>query len=333
METRRSPYGDSEVRAPAPGRRVLRRKEAHSEVPRAKRMPLRQSAAQREQREFLRNKLQARHRDEAPEDLRLQKALAQAGIGSRRQMDEAIGSGRVQVNGKPAEPGTRVTASDRVTMDGRLVHLRWETRLPRIVIYHKPEGEIVTRDDPEGRVTVFERLPMLKSTRWMAIGRLDYNTSGLLIFTTSGDLTNRLMHPRYEIEREYAVRLLGSLTKEQIQQLVAGVELEDGLARARAVFDEGGEGVNHWYRVIIKEGRNREVRRMFEFLGFTVSRLIRVRFGSLCLPSRLKRGQWVELPETEVEQVLNWLKQLDKVAAAELAREEAAANPPIPRPR
>lgn len=294
-------------------------------VERARRMPIRESTAQRQQREQLEQRLQARHKQEvADEELRLQKALARSGIGSRRQMDEAIAAGRVQVNGKPAGPGARVVPGDRVTLDGRLVHIKWDSKLPRIIIYHKPEGELVTRDDPEGRVTVFERLPILKSTRWMAIGRLDYNTSGLLVFTTSGDLANQMTHPRFEIEREYAVRILGELTPEMQKQLLQGVELEDGPAQLVRLLDQGGEGVNHWYRVIIREGRNREVRRMFEYFGLTVSRLMRVRFGSLNLPPRLKRGQWVELPAAEVQEVLNWLEKS--------SRPEPEAPPPR-RPR
>lgn len=285
----------------------------HAPVGRARRMQVRESASSRQVREQFEARLQARHREEnEDEELRLQKALARSGIGSRRQMDEAIEGGRVLVNGKVADPGTKVKQKDRVTVDGRLVHIKWDNRLPRIIIYHKPEGELVTRDDPEGRVTVFERLPILKSTRWMAIGRLDYNTSGLLVFTTSGDLANQMTHPRFEIEREYAVRLLGELTPAQQKELLQGVELEDGPASFVRLLDQGGEGANHWYRAVIREGRNREVRRMFEHFGLTVSRLMRVRFGSLNLPPRLKRGQWVELPAAEVQAVLNWIAKEQK---------------------
>lgn len=285
----------------------------HGPVERAKRMQVRESASHRQVREQFESRLQARHREENDDEkLRLQKALARSGIGSRRQMDEAIEGGRVMINGKVADPGAKVKQKDRVTVDGRLVHIKWDNRLPRIIIYHKPEGELVTRDDPEGRVTVFERLPMLKSTRWMAIGRLDYNTSGLLVFTTSGDLANQMTHPRFEIEREYAVRLLGELTPDQQKELLKGVELEDGPASFVRLLDQGGEGINHWYRAVIREGRNREVRRMFEHFGLTVSRLMRIRFGSLNLPPRLKRGQWVELPAAEVQEVLNWIAKEQK---------------------
>jgi 23S rRNA pseudouridine2605 synthase len=176
--------------------------------------------------------------------------------------------------------------------------------LPRIVLYHKPDGEIVSRNDPQGRTTIFERLPQTKSSRWVAIGRLDYHTSGLLILTTSGELANRMMHPRYEVDREYAVRILGRLTLEQEQMLKDGISLEDGIAKFDSLVDQGGEGVNHWYRVVIKEGRNREVRRMFEYFGLQVSRLIRVRFGGIAMPSRLRKGQFYELNETEVTYVL-----------------------------
>jgi 23S rRNA pseudouridine2605 synthase len=172
------------------------------------------------------------------------------------------------------------------------------------MIYHKPEGEIVSRDDPQRRPSVFDRLPQLRSSKWIAIGRLDYNTSGLLIFTTDGELANRLMHPRFEVEREYAVRIMGRLTPELVERLIAGIELDDGLAKFDQLSDQGGEGSNHWYRVVLKEGRNREVRRMFESVGMTVSRLMRVRFGPINLPPRLKRGKWMELDEVETRRLL-----------------------------
>ena len=172
------------------------------------------------------------------------------------------------------------------------------------MLYHKPEGEIVSRDDPQGRPSVFDKLPQMQSSKWIAIGRLDYNTSGLLIFTTDGELANRLMHPRFEVEREYAVRIMGRLTPELMEQLTTGVKLEDGLAKFDYLSDEGGEGSNHWYRVILKEGKNREVRRMFEAVGMTVSRLMRVRFGPINLPPRLKRGKCLELNENEIRRLL-----------------------------
>jgi 23S rRNA pseudouridine2605 synthase len=237
---------------------------------------------------------------------KLQKVLAQAGLGSRRDMEELIKSGRVTVNGQVAELGMRVSPEDTIRANGRALRLRSADRLPRVMLYHKPEGEIVSRDDPEGRTSVFERIPILASSWWIAVGRLDFNTSGLLIFTTSGELANRLTHPRFEVEREYAVRLLGELTPEQIAQLKTGIELEDGVAKFDALMEQGGEGSNHWYRVIIREGRNREVRRLFEAVGMMVSRLMRVRFGVINLPTRLKRGQWVELGSQDVVQILKW---------------------------
>lgn len=226
--------------------------------------------------------------------------LAQIGLGSRREIEEWVVAGRISVNGEPATLGQKIGPGDRVKYNGKLVQLRFTTRTPRVLIYHKPEGEIVSREDPEGRPTVFERLPILRKGRWIAVGRLDFNTSGLLLFTNDGSVANRLMHPRYELEREYAVRLLGQLTDEQIESLKAGIQLEDGIARFTTLSDQGGEGVNHWYKVTLSEGRNREVRRMFEAVGLTVSRLMRVRYGPVSLPSRLKRGMWMEMPEAEV---------------------------------
>lgn len=235
---------------------------------------------------------------------KLQKVLAQAGLGSRRAMEEWIREGRVTVNGVAAGIGARVNARDVIRVGRRVV--RWPTpqRLSRVVLYHKPEGEIVSRDDPQGRASVFDNLPKVRGGKWLAVGRLDYNTGGLLVFTTSGELANRMMHPRFAVEREYAVRLLGKLKPEQIERLKAGIQLDDGPARCLSVEDEGGEGVNHWYRIVLAEGRNRVVRRLFEALGMTVSRLMRVRFGSLRLPPRLKRGQWRELEPDEVSEVL-----------------------------
>lgn len=230
---------------------------------------------------------------------RLQKVLAQAGVASRREIEEWVVAGRISVNGLPASLGQKIGPGDRVKVNGKLVPLRFTQRSPRVLIYHKPEGEIVSRDDPDGRPTVFERLPILRKGRWLAVGRLDFNTSGLLLFTNDGDLANKLMHPRYELEREYAVRILGELTEEQVKSLIDGIQLEDGPAKFNLLRDEGGEGANHWYRVTISEGRNREVRRMFEAVGLTVSRLMRVRYGSVELPARLKRGMWMEMPEAE----------------------------------
>ena len=236
---------------------------------------------------------------------KLQKLLAQKGLGSRREMEALIASGEVSVNGKTAVVGDRVGAQDLVRIGKRVIRLNLEECLPKVLLYHKPEGEIVSRDDPEGRPSVFDKLPHLRSSKWIAIGRLDFNTSGLLIFTTDGTLANRLMHPSFEVEREYAVRVLGELTPEQKTQLTTGVTLADGQAAFSYLAEQGGEGINHWYRVILKEGKNREVRRMFEAIGLTVSRLMRVRFGPINLPPRIKRGQWLELDEKEIRRLLS----------------------------
>lgn len=239
--------------------------------------------------------------DDAP---KLHKVLADAGLGSRRDMEELIIAGRVSVNGEPAHIGQRILPTDLVRINGKLIQRKVSKRPPRVLIYHKPSGEIVSNSDPEGRPSVFDRLPTMKAGRWMAVGRLDFNTEGLLLFTTSGDLANRLMHPRYGIEREYAVRTLGELEEGMRQKLLSGVELDDGVAQFSKIADGGGEGVNRWYRVTIGEGRNREVRRMFEAVGLTVSRLIRTRYGVLTLPSGLKRGRWEELDEQVVRDLM-----------------------------
>jgi 23S rRNA pseudouridine2605 synthase len=239
---------------------------------------------------------------------KLQKVLAQAGFGSRRTMEEWIAGGGVSVNGEPATLGMRVVEGDLIRTDRRTIRVGERERDVRILLYHKQEGEIVSRDDPEKRTTVFDKLPKLRGQKWTAIGRLDFNTSGLLIFTTSGELANRLMHPRFEVEREYAVRVQGKMSEAQMEQMLGiGIELEDGRVIFDKLLDEGGEGFNHWYRVMLKEGRNRIVRRTFEALGLTVSRLIRVRFGLINLPPRLKRGMTAELGTGEVEQVLEWV--------------------------
>lgn len=250
--------------------------------------------------------------DDAP---KLHKVLAEAGLGSRRDMEELIVAGRVSVNGEPAHIGQRILPTDQVRINGKLVQRKITKRPPRVLAYHKPAGEIVSMDDPEGRPSVFDRLPPLKAGKWLAVGRLDFNTEGLLLFTTSGDLANRLMHPRYNIEREYAVRTLGELEEGMRQKLLSGVELEDGVGQFSRIADGGGEGVNKWYRVVIGEGRNREVRRMFESVGLTVSRLIRTRYGSMTLPQSLKRGRWEELDENAVRDLLK-ASGLEKLAGS-----------------
>ena len=241
------------------------------------------------------------------EPVRLQKALAASGAGSRREMEEWIQNGWVTVNGKVAQLGDKVRPEDQVLVKGSVIKLKWPDRLPRIILYYKQEGEIVSRDDPQGRVSIFDRLPQAASSRWVAIGRLDINTSGLLILTTSGELANRFAHPSFEVEREYAVRVLGERGMDEMRLLTSeGVMLEDGLARVERIHSQGGEGANKWYNVVLKEGRNREVRRIFEHFGLTVSRLVRTGFGPIGLPNRLKRGQFYELNAAEVASVMKW---------------------------
>jgi 23S rRNA pseudouridine2605 synthase len=265
------------------------------------------------------------------EDHKLQKLLAEAGLGSRRDMEEAITAGRVSVNGKTATLGQRITRRDVVRVDGKPIRLKNGREAPEVLIYHKPTGEIVSHDDPEGRPAVFDSLPPPKSGRWVAVGRLDFNTEGLLILTNSGDLANRLMHPRYEVEREYSVRVVGELTDDQTDMLLDGVELEDGPARFMKLdegeFSDEGPGVNRWYRVMIREGRNREVRRMFEKVGVMVSRLIRTRFGPISLPRGLRRGQARPLTPLEVKDLL---KDAPGGSAAGGSRDGADMSPGMP---
>lgn len=230
---------------------------------------------------------------------KLHKVLAEAGVGSRREMEDLIISGRVSVNGEPAHIGQRVGQNDQVRVNGRLIARPNVKKPPRVILYHKPAGEIVSHDDPQGRANVFARLPKMRVGKWLSVGRLDLNTEGLLILTTSGDLANRMMHPRYGAEREYAVRVFGEVDDAKLAQLRDGIQLEDGMAQFGVVEFLGGEASNRWYRVTLHEGRNREVRRMFEAVGLTVSRLIRTRFGDVVLPNTLRRGRWEELdPDT-----------------------------------
>jgi len=231
---------------------------------------------------------------------KLHKVLADAGIGSRREMEELIVAGRVSVNGEPAHIGQRVAPNDQVRVNGKPIMRVNTKKPPRVILYHKPAGEIVSHDDPGGRASVFARLPKLRTGKWLSVGRLDLNTEGLLIFTTSGDMANRIMHPRYGTEREYAVRVLGEMDEAQRQSLVDGIQLDDGMAAFGALDYLGGDGSNRWYRVTLQEGRNREVRRMFEAVGVTVSRLIRTRFGDVVLPRTLRRGRWEELDSSLV---------------------------------
>lgn len=228
---------------------------------------------------------------------KLQKVLARAGIGSRREMEKLIGANRVTVNGKAAHIGDRVQARDRILVDGHPIAMKAsDERRARVLVYNKPEGEICTVRDPEGRPTVFERLPKLKGERWIAVGRLDFNTSGLLLFTTDGELANALMHPSANIDREYLCRVLGEVDDDMLSRLSKGVVLDDGIARFTDITAGGGEGANRWYYVCLMEGRNREVRRLWESQNLKVSRLKRVRYGPVFLPPRLKQGQWQDMP-------------------------------------
>ncbi|WP_110640701.1 23S rRNA pseudouridine(2605) synthase RluB [Salinicola sp. CPA57] len=253
---------------------------------------------------------------------KLQKVLARAGYGSRREMETAISAGRIKVNGQVAKLGDRVGSRDRVALDDRPINLRAVEEVPRrVIMYNKPEGELCTRKDPEGRRTVFERLPRLKGERWIAIGRLDINTSGLLLFTTDGELANRLMHPSHQIEREYAVRVMGEVKREHVVAMVEGVMLEDGPARFSDVQEFGGEGINTWFHVVILEGRNREVRRLWESQGLTVSRLKRVRYGNIFLDKRAKAGEWTEMTQDEIDE-LSTLAGLEPRKVPELTPDE-----------
>ena len=245
---------------------------------------------------------------------KLQKVLARAGLGSRREIETWISSGRITINGRVASLGDRVTSGDRIKVDKKPVSLaRSLPAATRVLAYYKPEGELVTRRDPQGRKTVYDSLPTLKRGKWTAIGRLDINSSGLLLFTTDGELANRLLHPSVSVEREYAVRLRGEASKEQINNLLNGVQLEDGSARFTAITDAGGRGINHWYHVVITEGRNREVRRLWESQGLVVSRLIRIRFGPCLLPRRRRLGQYWDLTKKEVDELKKAARGKSKV--------------------
>lgn len=257
-------------------------------------------------------------RSEPAEAQRIQKALATAGLGSRRQIEDWIRAGRIQVNGVPATLGDKIRGSERITLDGRELQLQTRHAETRVIAYHKPDGEITSRRDPEGRPSVFENLPRLRGSRWIAVGRLDINTVGLLLFTTDGELAHRLMHPGTQIEREYAVRVLGEVNAATLENLRRGVMLEDGEARFESIVDGGGEGANHWYHVTLREGRNREVRRLWESQGVTVSRLLRVRYGPIRLHRDLPRGKSRDLSADEMR---------DLYAAANLPVPEKKKDP------
>ncbi len=253
---------------------------------------------------------------------KLQKVLARAGLGSRREMERWIEQGRVRVNGKVAKLGDRVDGHARLQVDGRHLEAPAASRT-RCILYHKPVGEVCSRKDPQGRRTVFERLPKLKQGRWISIGRLDYNTSGLLLFTTDGELANALMHPSSNIEREYMVRVMGEFDETLLNRLLDGVMLDDGPARFTDIQDGGGDGINHWFYVVIMEGRNREVRRLWESQGLTVSRLKRVRYGDVFIPSKVKAGQWCELEPKEVKSLYRFAA-LDVKTQTRVDRKERA---------
>ncbi|MFC7408353.1 pseudouridine synthase [Hydrogenophaga atypica] len=256
------------------------------------------------------------------ESPKLHKVLAQAGLGSRLEMEQLILEGRISVNGEPAHIGQRIQFGDVIKVNGKPIRVRMTPQPPRVLAYHKPAGEVVTHDDPQNRPTVFRRLPKLLQGKWQSVGRLDLNTEGLLLFTNSGELANKLMHPRFGLEREYAVRVLGALSNEEKKKLLDGVQLDDGVAQFSSIEDGGGEGANCWYRVTIGEGRNREVRRMMESVGHAVSRLIRIRYGAMLLPRGLKRGFWLELDQRDIDRL---------GAAAGMVRTERSEGAPARR--
>ncbi len=247
---------------------------------------------------------------------KIQKVLANAGIGSRRQIESWIEAGRITLNGRTATIGDRMTYHDKVCVDEREINLiKSKNQKSRFLLYHKPEGEMCTRNDPEGRPTIFERLPLIRNSRWICVGRLDFNTSGLLLITNDGTLAHQLMHPSMEIEREYAVRVRGDVTPDILMKLQKGVKLEDGWAHFDQIADGGGNGSNHWYHVVVKEGRNRLVRRLWEAVGLTVSRLIRVRFGPVYLPAGLRRGKFSELDAKAMTELVQYLHEQQKPPA------------------
>lgn len=262
---------------------------------------------------------------ETPVGERVQKLLAQAGIASRREVESLIKQGLITVNGEVATLGMRITHDDKVTVSGKRIFLKSpEDTACRVIVYNKPEGEITTRNDPEGRPTVFDRLPKLKGERWIAVGRLDINTSGILLFTTDGELANKLMHPSSNVDREYAVRVKGEVDDDMLGRLREGVLLEDGVAKFTDIQDAGGEGLNHWFHVVLMEGKNREVRRLWESQNVTVSRLKRVRYGCMFLPSRLKSGRWEEIDQRSLNDICDLVDlPRRKVLSVPLDKEKA----------
>ena len=273
---------------------------------------------------------------------RLQKALARAGIASRRQIEHWITEGRITVDGEPATIGQRIEPRQDVRIDGRRLPIGAIHPKRRILIYHKPEGRVCTRSDPQGRPTVFGDLPKLRQGRWISIGRLDFNSSGLLLFTNDGELAHRAMHPSYQLEREYAVRVLGNVSGQQLKRLTDGVPLADGIGRFESLRDAGGSGANHWYHVILREGRNREVRRLWEAVGIQVSRLIRVRYGPVTMPRRLRQGTHMDLEPAEADALLSMLGLEGKSqrpesehgkASPHVRKDSVGRRPPVRRRR
>jgi 23S rRNA pseudouridine2605 synthase len=258
---------------------------------------------------------------------KLHKVLAQSGMGSRLEMEQLILEGRISVNNEPAHIGQRIQFGDQVKVNGKPIRFRIDPPAARVIAYHKPVGEVVSHDDPQNRPTVFRKLPKLVQGKWQSVGRLDLNTEGLLLFTSSGDLANKLMHPRFGLEREYAVRVLGALTKEEKQTLLDGVRLDDGLAQFSSIEEGGGEGANCWYRVTISEGRNREVRRMMEAVGHAVSRLIRIRYGAMVLPRGLRRACWMELDDADIRSLLQAVSNPGNAAQQRHEVSSAAGSP------
>ena len=258
---------------------------------------------------------------------KLHKVLAQAGMGSRLEMEQLILEGRISVNNEPAHVGQRIQHGDQIKVNGKPIRYRIDPPPARVIAYHKPVGEVVTHDDPQNRPTVFRKLPRQVQGKWQSVGRLDLNTEGLLLFTSSGELANKLMHPRFGLEREYAVRVLGGLSNEEKTRLLDGVQLEDGFASFGSIEDGGGEGSNCWYRVTISEGRNREVRRMFEAVGHAVSRLIRIRYGAMVLPRGLKRGAWMELDERDIQALLKAAGDGERSVKPQVRQETAGRAP------
>ena len=256
---------------------------------------------------------------------RVQKVLAGMGFGSRREIERWMEQGRIKINGKPCEPGDKVKSGDWVHVNGKRIIVRLEQQEPtRVIMYHKPVGQVCTRKDPEGRPTVFEHLPKSGRSRWISVGRLDINTSGLILFTNNGELANRLMHPSNEVEREYVVRVKGEVSKDILRQLTREVMLDDGPAHFDDIVDGGGEGQNHWYYVVIREGRKREVRRLWEHFGLQVSRLMRVRYGNIILPKSLRKGRSKDLEPADVEQLFDSVKlEYDSEKEAGLKRKSS----------